>query len=367
MNITSDSSGFKPSLSAGSKSEGLPAGQEIPGLEPSQASHFRLPIAGVKEKITLIWRDAEESLDCWVLLEKGDQSQLESLKMELGETMGQAGRLVERALDLETSEGHRISLVSKFTVAAGRPYVYFQFLDARRGTGSLGGRRIDVGLIRSPSSGAFSIGSGSRILLDLDQDGEFANTTFLDEDGKLRFGETFPLSQPFLVDGQPYRVSKVSTDGTRLEIETATLQPTLARGFEMPELEIEMLDGSRLSLSQLRGKTIVLNWWFTACSPCLSEMPGLNQMAQRFAGRGDVEFVAIANNDRETLQAFLKDTPFAFRQALADEQVINLLGRGFPRHLIIDQTGRVALNRIGGSKNIHELLEAVLEQVLPGR
>ena len=91
----------------------------------------------------------------------------------------------------------------------------------------------------------------------------------------------------------------------------------------MPNVAVTRLDGSTIDLMALRGKPVVLNWWHTACSPCIVEIPELNKLVEKYEGR-DVEFLAIANNEIADLPPFLKRHPFAYDIALGDEEALRI-------------------------------------------
>src|SRR6185369_6976877 len=73
-------------------------------------------------------------------------------------------------------------------------------------------------------------------------------------------------------------------------------QNRLAPDFELPEA-----NGGRVRLSNLRGKTVVLNFWTTTCQPCLEEMPSLADLAKILKTRPDVEVLTISTDaNKET-------------------------------------------------------------------
>lgn len=74
-------------------------------------------------------------------------------------------------------------------------------------------------------------------------------------------------------------------------------------GRPAPEIVIERLDGGRVSLSELRGRPVVLNFWASWCAPCLAEEGALKQAA---VSRGaDVAFLGVDFRDaREAGRAY---------------------------------------------------------------
>lgn len=60
-----------------------------------------------------------------------------------------------------------------------------------------------------------------------------------------------------------------------------------------PDVRFIYLDGRKISLEQLRGKVVLVNFWSTSCAPCLKEMPEWITTYQKFKGDG-FEVVAVA-------------------------------------------------------------------------
>jgi thiol-disulfide isomerase/thioredoxin len=63
-------------------------------------------------------------------------------------------------------------------------------------------------------------------------------------------------------------------------------------GCEAPEFDVVAVDGKRLKLSALKGKVVVLNFWFIGCAPCIAELPALNKLVDEYKGE-DVVFIAF--------------------------------------------------------------------------
>ena len=85
--------------------------------------------------------------------------------------------------------------------------------------------------------------------------------------------EAFWVKEPFLIDGQAYKLAHVSATGDQLVIERSDQTVALAVGFEMPNVTVTRLDSSAIDLTALRGKPVVINWWQTFCPPCARRFP----------------------------------------------------------------------------------------------
>jgi len=87
-----------------------------------------------------------------------------------------------------------------------------------------------------------------------------------------------------------------------------------AQNRRAPDFELESLTGEKVSLSQYRGKVVILNFWTKTCPPCLQEMPSLVELAKVLEGKSRIELLTICTDDtkeeaRDTLQSVLGGMP----------------------------------------------------------
>lgn len=122
----------------------------------------------------------------------------------------------------------------------------------------------------------------------------------------------------------------------------------LGAGQLAPAFTLTDNAGRSVSLSELRGKVVYLDFWGTWCKPCMSEMPASRHLKEKFAGR-DVAFVYIAVNDpEEKWQRALAEaqltSPASVHLRARDHQVAELYDvRGFPSYFLIGRDGRIVL------------------------
>ena len=137
---------------------------------------------------------------------------------------------------------------------------------------------------------------------------------------------------------------------------------TLAgEGTEAPDFTVEM-DGSKVALSELRGKVVLLNFWATWCPPCREELSHVQQQViDRFAGEEFVFLPISRGEERAAVEAFRAKTGYAFPMGLDTDETIykRYATRFIPRNFLIDRTGRVVKATVGyDDEEFAELLRA---------
>jgi cytochrome c biogenesis protein CcmG/thiol:disulfide interchange protein DsbE len=136
-----------------------------------------------------------------------------------------------------------------------------------------------------------------------------------------------------------------------LAIIVPMLQPRhLPPSFEKPveEFTLNDLNDQPISLSNYRGKAVVLNFWLTTCEPCVREMPLLLSYYQRFSP----ELVVLGINSGDSkinIQEFLNDHQIAFPILLDNggKTTQMFYVRGYPSTFFIDADGVLRAQHIG--------------------
>ena len=131
---------------------------------------------------------------------------------------------------------------------------------------------------------------------------------------------------------------------------------------EAPDFTVEMIDGSKVALSELRGKVVLLNFWATWCPPCREELSHVQQQViDRFAGEEFVFLPISRGEERAAVEAFRAKTGYAFPMGLDTDETIykRYATRFIPRNFLIDRTGRVVKATVGyDDEEFAELLRA---------
>ena len=132
-----------------------------------------------------------------------------------------------------------------------------------------------------------------------------------------------------------------------------------------PEFNLPSNNGS-VSLSDYRGKVVLVDFWASWCGPCRQSFPWMNAMTEKYKSQG-LEIVAI-NLDQEPqlAQDFLSQFPANFHIAFDPEgktpEAFNVMG--MPTAFLVDRKGRVASQHIGFHQEKTIEYEASLKALL---
>jgi len=122
-----------------------------------------------------------------------------------------------------------------------------------------------------------------------------------------------------------------------------TVAPPRQEGTRAPVFEAPTIDGKTINTDRLKGKVIVLNFWFIGCPGCLGEILNLNLLRAKFKDESDAVFVAIAPDTPQEIRSFTKQNPFEYELIGSARSLVNLFNfRGFPRNIVIGRDGRIA-------------------------
>jgi thiol-disulfide isomerase/thioredoxin len=106
--------------------------------------------------------------------------------------------------------------------------------------------------------------------------------------------------------------------------------------------------GTLIPAEELKGKIVVINFWFIACPPCRYEIPELNRVAAAYKNDKDVVFLAITIDKKDDVTRFLKVAPFNFRVIPDSEPYFSFYGVSeCPVNLVINKKGLISFQSVG--------------------
>lgn len=124
----------------------------------------------------------------------------------------------------------------------------------------------------------------------------------------------------------------------------------IAEGDRAPEFTLSSLDGKQVSLSDFRGKIVMLHFWATWCPPCVEEIPTIDKLYNGLVGK-DFQILAVSVDEggAERVSSFLQRNRLALPVLLdPGHSIASLYGTfKFPETYVIDRNGIVKYKVIG--------------------
>ena len=115
------------------------------------------------------------------------------------------------------------------------------------------------------------------------------------------------------------------------------------------DFKLKDLNGKEVSLSDLRGKKVFLNFWASWCPPCKAEMPDIERLYEETK---DSDLVILAVNlgeDKDTVKSFIDKNNYKFRILLDSDQTVaeQYSITSIPTSFFIDKNGTIVTKKIG--------------------
>ena len=123
-----------------------------------------------------------------------------------------------------------------------------------------------------------------------------------------------------------------------------------ASGPIAPDFKLKDLDGNSFSLSETKGKVVILDFWATWCPPCRMEIPHFKELYQRYKRKGLVIVgVALDRGGVPVVKSFVQTNNINYPILIGDQIVVVSYGgiRSIPTTFIIDRKGHIVEKIVG--------------------
>jgi len=133
------------------------------------------------------------------------------------------------------------------------------------------------------------------------------------------------------------------------------------KGKPLPDFVFKDILGNTYTPEDIKGKVVVINFWFINCAPCVEEMPELNKLVKEYENNKDVLFLALTLDEKGSmLNKFLETNVFNYN-IIPDSQdyIMNKLQvNSFPTHIVLDKNSNVVFTFSGYTPQVGELIKS---------
>ena len=157
-------------------------------------------------------------------------------------------------------------------------------------------------------------------------------------------------------------VSRISPDQSQVQAGSVPKE-----GFTAPDFTLSLLDGGEITLSELQGKVVLVNFWTSWCPPCRKEMPAIESV---YRGYKDLGLVVIglnltAQDSKQAAASFVREVGVTFPIALDLDNSVGNLYRvtALPTSFFIDRKGVIRSVIVGGPMS-EALIQSKVEELL---
>jgi len=158
----------------------------------------------------------------------------------------------------------------------------------------------------------------------------------------------------------------ILTSGLLITGCTGGSEPTATVGKAAPDFTLQNLDGQSISLSDLKGKPVLVNFWATWCGPCVSEMPYIQEIHEDWSDSGLMVLAINMGDSASEVEQFLQEHNLSLPVLLDTKKVVapKYGIRAIPTTFFIDKDGIVQVKVIGAFPS-KAAIESRLNEIVP--
>jgi peroxiredoxin len=148
------------------------------------------------------------------------------------------------------------------------------------------------------------------------------------------------------------------------------VQSTIGNSY--PDFNTVTLDGKRMSTDQFLGKVTMINFWFSACAPCIAEFNSLNDLYNKYKDSPQFQFISFCIDDIKETRKSVEKYQISYDVCLISRKDMTQQFSfvGFPCNILVSQDGKIRLIKVGGKtdpvevKDEMSIFENMIEDLL---
>lgn len=236
----------------------------------------------------------------------------------------------------------------------------------RKGYISLKDTTYKIAILDDNLNGLFNDLETSALIIDVNKDGVL--------DGNTDSAEYYPLTKPFCVNNETYRVKSITPPGDLITLSVADTmvlpKVVLEPGFKAPTFRMTAIDGRIINLGDFKDKVVLLDFWASWCKPWEKELSTLKHLYYRYHHQG-FEIIGLnLDYDLDLVKEFIATRRLRWPQIsnsggwempLVDIYRVEAL----PKNFLLDRNGIIRYKNLLGKKLescVRELLNEPITQ-----
>lgn len=121
-------------------------------------------------------------------------------------------------------------------------------------------------------------------------------------------------------------------------------------GKYAPAFNLKDINGKKVSLSDLKGKVVLLNFWATTCGPCKAEMPSMNNLHKALCDKGFTVLAVSIDTSERDVRSFISGKGILFPVLMDEDKEVyfdEYAVLGLPTSFLIDRNGVIIEKFLG--------------------
>ncbi|EJX03855.1 thiol:disulfide interchange protein [gut metagenome] len=158
------------------------------------------------------------------------------------------------------------------------------------------------------------------------------------------------------------RFKEAQANSAGIKISPIKTEKLLKEGTQFPDFTATDLDGRKWSNADVKGKVMVLNIWYTGCSPCRAEMSELSTWKDEMP---EVMFFSSTYESAEIARPVIESQKFNWIPLVNNSSFIKYVGNnGYPLTAVIDKNGIIVMVEYGTSASKREALKQKIKSLV---
>ncbi len=191
---------------------------------------------------------------------------------------------------------------------------------------------------------------------------EEASQYLLHEVSVEKYKEAIEALSPVVREGRLKTMIDNYAARSQKTLDREAAKKKVAEGNAAPDFTLKSIDGKDISLSSLKGKTVVLDFWGSWCGWCIKGMPKMKEYYAKYKDKLEILGIDCNDTDQKWRDAVKKhELPWLHVRNEGTTDVTVLYGiSGFPTKIVVDATGKISKVVVGESEEFYKYLDEQL-------